>query len=442
LRKLADCGIFLTLCMRPNKTSAGFTLPEVLASLFIVSMVLGLVYSVWATTLNVTRAGTDAVKDVQRERMALKALTDALAGASWYENRTEESLWLGRAEGFSHLKIIARVPPGFWGERELGGHPLRRIEFRVEPVQSQTEEPEFQLVLLQQPLLSSTNSTEFHRTVLLPHLETFALEVPPTDPTLPWSSNWPLEVGTNGLPRQAKVTLAVREKNPRIKTMPIFANAAARATGLPMIGRVVQVSEVTFGEDGFDTDGSDSSARIIFIIDKSGSMWGPRLEMAKDAVLKSLQAMEDDGKFYIYFFNRGAEAMPSSAMLEANPGNISRVTDWVHDQEPGGGSDPGLAIKAAFAHGPTELFLLSDGGIHTHARGEKQSVLDLLQTLNPDKAVKINTVGIGDYLRGREDETVLMLIAKDHGGTYTSIVPQPVAPPPPPAPTPPPAPKK
>jgi prepilin-type N-terminal cleavage/methylation domain-containing protein len=411
--------------MRPKKTSAGFTLPEVLAVMVIVGMILTLLYSVWSTTLNATATGTEATQDVQRERMALKALTDALAGASWYENRTEETLRLDHAEGFSRLKILSRVPPGFWGERELGGHPLRRIEFRAEP----NGQSGFQLVMLQQTVLASTNSAEFHRTVLLPHLETFSVEVPSADPLLPWANDWPLEAGTNALPRQAKVTLAVREKNPRIKTLPIFANAATHARGLPSIGRVIRVSEAIFGEDGFDVDGSDSTARIIFIIDKSGSMRGPSLEVAKDALLKSLRGMQEGGKFYIYFFNRGAESMPSSAMLEANPDNIVRVSEWVRGQEARGGSDPGLAITAAFAHDPTELFLLSDGGIYS--RKNEQSVRDLLLNLSSAKAVKVNTVGIGDFLRGREDETLLMLIAKDHGGTYTSLEPLTVVPPPP-----------
>jgi len=436
LRNRPLCDIFPTLCMRPKTTSAGFTLPEVLAAMVIFGMVLTMAYSVWSTTLNVTQTGNEATLDVQRERMALKALTEALAGASLGENRTAQTLQLGQAEGFSHLKIVARVPPGFWGERELGGHSLRRIEFFAEP-----KEPRgFQLVMLQQSLLASTNSLQIHRTVLLPNLETFLVEVPSAGPGLPWSSNWPLEAGTNALPRQAKVTLAMREKSPRKKTLSIFANANTRARGLPMIGRVVRVSEVTFGEDGFDIDGSDAAARIIFIIDKSGSMRGSSLVVAKDALLKSLQGMDEKGKFYIYFFNRSAEAMPSAAMLEATPDNISRVTDWVANQEARGGSDPGLALKAAFAHGPTELFLLSDGGIYS--RRNEQSVRELLLSLNSAKAVTVNTVGIGDFLRGREDETLLMLIAKDHGGSYTSLEPLTVAPPPPAPPTPPPAPKK
>ena len=424
--------------MRPKTTSAGFTLPEVLATMVILGMVLTLLYSVWSTTLNVTQTGAEVTLDVQRERVALKALSDALAGASWYENRAEETLLLGHAEGFSRLKLLSRVPPGFWGERELGDHRLRRIEFRAEP-----KEPRgFQLVMLQQTVLASTNSAKFHRTVLLPNLETFSVEVPSGDSGLAWASNWPLEEGTNALPRLAKVTLAMRENNPRKKTLPIFANAATHARGLPTIGRVVRVSEAIFGEDGFDIDGSDSTARIIFIIDKSGSMGGPHLAVAKDALLKSLQGMDDKGKFYIYFFNRGAEPMPSAAMLEANPDNIGRVIEWVRGQEAGGGSDPGLAISAAFAHGPTDLYLLSDGGIHTHVRGAEQSVRELLLSLNPAKAVTVNTVGIGDFLRGREDESLLMLIAKDHGGSYTSLETADVVPPTPVPPTPPPAPKK
>ena len=225
--------------MRAKNTTAGFTLPEVLTSVLIVGMMLALLYSVWSATLTVTATGTVAAEDVQRERMAMKAITEALAGASWYEHRAEEPLRLDRAEGFSQLKIISRVPPGFWGERELGDHPMRRIEFRAEPKHPRG----FQLVMLQQTLLSSTNSTEFHRTVLLPHLETFSVEVQPADPKISWEQTWP-SAGTNSLPRLARVTLAAGEKHPRRRVLPIFANAAAHAQDVPVIGRVVRISEV------------------------------------------------------------------------------------------------------------------------------------------------------------------------------------------------------
>ena len=72
--------------MRSKTPIAGFTLPEVLTSVLIIGMVLVTLYSCWAAVLGATQSSTIAVQDAQRERMAIRAITEALAGVSWYEN--------------------------------------------------------------------------------------------------------------------------------------------------------------------------------------------------------------------------------------------------------------------------------------------------------------------------------------------------------------------
>ncbi len=437
--------------MRAKKPIAGFTLPEVLTSVVIVGLVLVSLYSCWAAVLSATQSSALAVQDTQRERMAIRAITDALAGVSWYEHRTEEPLSLnadmGAATKFSRLKLISRVPPGFWGERELADYPLRRIEFLTEdtPKDKPSAEGENsakktrQLVMIQQALLAPTNSVNVHRTVLLPHVETFAVEVHSGGTNTSWEAFWPTMFETNGLPWQAKVSLGAVKEHPRKSTLPIFASQASHAKGPPAIGDIGTINDVTFGEDGFDVDDSDSDARVIFIIDKSGSMSGPRLAMAKEALLQSLHNMGQGGesaakgKFYIYFFNRDSEAMPASAMLEATPANIQRMREWLNAREAGGGTNPSDSIKSAFSHKPTEVLLLTDGAFRTGR--DEPAVRDLINSLNSTKSVKVNTLGVGESLRGREGETALMLIAKENGGAYTfidptSLAPDPTSPPP------------
>ena len=164
--------------MRSNPPIAGFTLPEVLTSVTIVGLVLIALYSCWAAVLGATKSSSIAVQHIQRERAAIRAISEALGGLSWYESGREDPLHLDESFGFSHLKLISRVPPGFWGERELGDYPLRRIEFLTED----KPDGESQLVMIQQALLASPNSAVLHRTVLLPRVETFTIEVLPWQP--------------------------------------------------------------------------------------------------------------------------------------------------------------------------------------------------------------------------------------------------------------------
>ena len=248
--------------------------------------------------------------------------------------------------------------------------------------------------MIQQPLLSATNgSPKIHRTVLLPRVETFALEVrEDTRPITSWEPNWN---GANGLPADARVSLGMSADFPRHQSWPLLAHLAQHAKPPPGIGNVTNLSGSAFSDDGFDTGEQDSGARLVFIIDKSGSMWGGQLEMAKNALLKSLNSMDGAGKFYVYFFNQSDDAMRindirSPVMLESNLANINKVTEWIDSRRAYGSTDPSDSLKSAFTHKPTELFLLTDGKFDNKVNSSE--VRALIQSLNADKATKINTL--------------------------------------------------
>ena len=411
--------------MRATFRKTGFTLPEVITSVAIFSMVILMVYSCWATVLRATESSALAAESAQRERMAMKAIEEALDGASWYEARLEDPLELDADIQFSRLKIISRVPPGFWGESALAKYPVRRIEFVTESTDSDAA----QLVMIQRPLLTDMDSRQVHRTVLLPKVEEFTIEVQPSRPKNPdqWETAWGrTNRAPGGLPARARVSIGAVEKFPRRKTVPLLASMASHPGAPPAIGNATNLAGIAFGQRGFDSPEKDPDARIVFLIDKSGSMYGGQLEMAKNALFKSLQAMNGKGNFYVYFFNSFSDAMRldetrSPVMLEANTANIAKVGDWIDSRLARGGTNPSDSLKSAFTHKPTELFLLTDGEFRIR-KGDPR-VSELIQSLNSGKETKINTLAVGDPLRGTTAEASLMIIAKENGGTYTFIDP-------------------
>jgi hypothetical protein len=356
--------------------------------------------------------------------MAMKAIEEALDGASWYEARLEDPLELDADTEFSRLKIISRVPPGFWGESALAKYPVRRIEFVTEPTDSDAA----QLVMIQRPLLVDMDSERVHRTVLLPKVEEFNIEVQPSRPKNPdqWETAWGLtNRAPGGLPARARVSLGAVEEFPRRKTVPVLASMASHPGAAPAIGNVTNLAGITFEKLGFNIP-KDDDARLVFLIDKSGSMHGGQLEMAKRALFTSLEAMGGRGKFYVYFFTGSSDAMRlegtrSPVMLEANAANIAKVGEWIDSRKAMGGTNPSDSLKSAFTHKPTELFLLTDGEFRIH-KGDPR-VGELIKSLNSAKEAKVNTLAVGDPLRGTTAEATLMIIAYENGGTYTFIDP-------------------
>ncbi len=411
--------------MRASTGKAGFTLIETMVAVSIFSLICLMVYSCWTTMVRATESSTVAAESAQRERIAIQVIEQALDGISWYESHQEAPLELDAGGRFSRLKVTSRVPPDFWSASSLAKHPVRRIEFVTEPTGSGSA----RLVMVQSPLMGETDSAHALRTVLLPEVGEFIIEVQPphSTPSDQWSPVWGLTNGASGgLPARARVSLGTVEEFPRRQTMPVLASMAKHPEGPPGIGSVTNLAGAAFGEQGFDSPEKDPDARLVFLIDKSGSMYGGQLEMAKNALVKSLEAMEGKGKFYVYFFNSFSDAMRlsgtrSPVMLDANAANIGKVGAWIDSRLARGGTNPSDSLKSAFTHKPTELFLLTDGEFRTRKGDPK--IGTLLQSLNSSKETRINTLAVGDPLRGTPAEAALMIIAKENGGTYTFIDP-------------------
>ena len=52
----------------------------------------------------------------------------------------------------------------------------------------------------------------------------------------------------------------------------------------------------------FDIDINSSRAEFIFILDRSGSMWGKRMDKAKEALILFIQSLPIDSYFNVISF--------------------------------------------------------------------------------------------------------------------------------------------
>ncbi len=146
--------------------------------------------------------------------------------------------------------------------------------------------------------------------------------------------------------------------------------------------------------------------RLVFVIDKSGSMSGARFNAARDALTQTLRALPPETLFMIYVFDHGAEVMPANDILPATPENIASAVKWVGSRGTSGGTDPAQALRWAFGLKPDTIWLLSDGEF-----GDQTA---MLRQLNPNRAVRINTIAFQDP----SGAVQLKQIADEHGGVY------------------------
>ena len=184
----------------PRNQARAFTLIEIMVALGIFGMVLAAIYSTWSAILRSTKTGMEVAAQIQRERIAVRTLEEALTSARSFAADVEHYGFVVENGNQAALSFAARLPKAFPRSGRFGDFDVRRVTFSVEAG------PDFdrQLVLRQNPILMDADSDEQeHPLVLARHVQDFVVEC--WDAQLgDWVDDWKQ---TNQLPKLVKFTL-------------------------------------------------------------------------------------------------------------------------------------------------------------------------------------------------------------------------------------------
>lgn len=185
----------------PIRRSAGsraFTLVEILIAIGILSLVLTAIYSSWTAILRASKVGLEAAASVQRSRIAMRTIEDALTCAQSYQASQAQYQFLAANGSDASLSFVARLPASFPRNSKFRDFPLRRVTFSVDA--------NGQFILQQQPLLTELDKDEEQAPLVLArNVQTFELgfwDMRMQD----WIDEWTL---TNQIPKIIRVTLKI-----------------------------------------------------------------------------------------------------------------------------------------------------------------------------------------------------------------------------------------
>jgi Ca-activated chloride channel family protein len=162
------------------------------------------------------------------------------------------------------------------------------------------------------------------------------------------------------------------------------------------------------------TPALERTREAVFVLDRSGSMDGTRLDAAKQALTHALRTLKPTDLFHVIAFDVDFESFRDSP-VPATPKHVSAAIKWVQAIEAGGGTLAIPALTAACAppiatdHVRTVLFI-TDGDI-----GNDTQLLQLTSKLDP--ACRITVVGIGRA----PSNALLQRLARLGGGTCTIV---------------------
>ncbi len=185
-----------------SRFSRAFTLLEIMLAITIFTMVMAAIYSSWLLILRSTKVGEEASAQVQRRRMAVWAIEDALNCVQSFQASSEYYSFVIQNGDDPLLSFTARLPGDYLRHGEFGGLTVRRLTFTVEP----GPDSEKDLVLRQNSILMDmSKDEEEHPLVLARHVKKFEVEC--WDPKeSDWSKEWD---DTNQTPTMVRFTLVL-----------------------------------------------------------------------------------------------------------------------------------------------------------------------------------------------------------------------------------------
>jgi type II secretion system protein J len=193
-----------------RRSGRAFTLIEILVAIAIFSLVIMAIYATWTLIIKSAKIGQDAAIQIQRERIAMRTLKEALASVMSFQADQQNYAFVAENDGSGFLSFAARLPEMFPRSSRLAfdGFDVRRVSFAVE----QGKDYQRQLVLRQTPLLKEMNSDEqdfpFVVATGVNKMEMEFYDLRKRD----WVSEW---TRTNELPRMVKMKLEFERKNPK-----------------------------------------------------------------------------------------------------------------------------------------------------------------------------------------------------------------------------------
>jgi type II secretion system protein J len=178
----------------------GFTLLEIMVALAIFGIVVAAIYSSWTAIMRGSETAKKAMAQVQRSRITIRTLEDALTSARSFEASSKYYYFIGQNGSDATLSFVSKLAESFPRSRRFGGFDVRRLEFRLEP-----GEEGRQLVLRQWPLLMEEPDTDEreHPLVLAKNVKDFEMRFW-DESKRDWLEEW---TQTNQLPRMVEITL-------------------------------------------------------------------------------------------------------------------------------------------------------------------------------------------------------------------------------------------
>jgi uncharacterized protein YegL len=160
--------------------------------------------------------------------------------------------------------------------------------------------------------------------------------------------------------------------------------------------------------------------RLIFVIDTSGSMAGPKLVNAKKELLQAIQKLSPKAEFNIIVFNAKVYVW-SPKMVEATEAAKKRAQAFVYDLPVGGATVTYDALEAALNMRIESIYLLTDGEPTKGKIVRPPAIVAAIRTQNRLQGTSIHCIGLGVGPDAGIFSQFLKALSEQNHGEYRKV---------------------
>lgn len=155
------------------------------------------------------------------------------------------------------------------------------------------------------------------------------------------------------------------------------------------------------------------SGRIVFMLDRSGSMAGDRWDKMVRNMCAAIDRMNSNADFNIILFGSDSELFKEDLVL-ANEDNKSDAISWLRSRRPNGSTNLFSAVKAAASMKRAEVYaVLSDG----YPTGDVDGIYNTIGQSRARNGVNIRVFTVS-YQSSEEGMNFMKILASEFDGSH------------------------
>jgi hypothetical protein len=160
--------------------------------------------------------------------------------------------------------------------------------------------------------------------------------------------------------------------------------------------------------------------RIVFVIDISGSMTGPRITAAKRELTTAINGLPDDAELGIVAFHSRVFVWRPN-LTRANATGKQGAVQYAYQLMPGGRTATYDALEAAFRLDPEAIYLLSDGAPNAGRIPAAAAIVNAVGAMNRARRISIYCFGIAPGPPDSPMELFMRTLAQQNFGRYRRL---------------------